>query len=320
LGKFIIPALFALAAALLSPGAHAQAWPAKPVRLVVPYGPGSSPDSVGRIVAQEMQAALGQPVIVANVAGALANVGTAEVARAPADGYTILLTTNTPHAANVALFKSLPFDPVKDFSPIVRLITTSMVLLVRSDFPASNLQEFIARAKAKPDGLTAGYGSAATIVSIAKLRTAAGFKTLDVAYKSVPLAITDVLSGQVDLTLGDLAVAMPQIRGGKMKGLAVTSPQRSPLAPDLPAIAETFPGYETRIWYGLVAPAHTPKAVVSKVHDVVAASLAKPEVNARLAGLGLEPAPMAPEEFGTFIQQEIAKWTREIREAGIEPE
>ena len=312
----------ALFAALLfsAAAASAQSYPTKAVKLVVPYGPGSSPDSVGRIVAQEMQAALGQPVVIANIAGALANVGTAEVARAAPDGYTILLTTNTPHAANVALFKSLPFDPVKDFSPIVRLITTSMVLLVRSDFPASNLQEFIAYAKSKPEGLKAGYGSAATIVSIAKLRTAAGFKTLDVAYKSVPNAITDVLGGQVDLTLGDLAVSMPQIRGGKMKGMGVTSPQRTPLAPELPAIAETFPGYETRIWYGLVAPANTPKAVIARVHDVVAASLAKPDVRSKLGNLGLEPAPMAPDEFAAFIRQEIAKWTREIKEAGIQPE
>ncbi|TMH22422.1 MAG: tripartite tricarboxylate transporter substrate binding protein [Betaproteobacteria bacterium] len=311
-----------LAAALLfaAAAAWAQSYPSHTIKVVVPYGPGSSPDSVGRIVAQQMQEALGQPVIVANVAGALANVGTAEVARAAPDGYTILLTTNTPHAANVALFKSLPFDPVKDFAPIVRLITTSMVLLVRSDFPASTLDEFIAYAKKKPGGLAAGYGSAATIVSIAKLRTAAGFKTLDVAYKGVPLAITDVLGGQVDFTLGDFAVAIPQIRGGKMKGLAVTSPQRTPLAPELPAIAETFPGFETRIWYGLVAPANTPKPVVAKVHDVVSASLAKPDVKAKLAGLGLEPAPLAPEEFAAFIKQEIAKWTREIRDAGIEPQ
>jgi len=300
--------------------AGAQSYPTHAVKLVVPYGPGSSPDSVGRIVAQQMQAALGQPVIVANIAGALANVGTAEVARATPDGYTILLTTNTPHAANVALFKSLPFDPEKDFAPIVRLITTSMVLLVRSDFPASTLQEFIRYAKSRPNGLTAGYGSAATIVSIAKLRTAAGFKTLDVPYKGVPLAITDVLGGQVDFTLGDFAVSMPQIQGGKMKGLAVTSPQRTPLAPDLPAIAETFPGYETRIWYGLVAPAKTPKPVVTKVHDVVAASLARPDVRAKLAGLGLEPAPQQPDEFAVFIKQEIAKWTKEIHDAGIQPE
>ena len=300
--------------------AWAQSYPSHTIKVVVPYGPGSSPDSVGRIVAREMQEALGQPVIISNVAGALANVGTAEVARAAPDGYTLLLTTNTPHAANVALFKSLPFDPVKDFAPIVRLITTSMVLLVRSDFPASTLGEFITYAKAKPGGLTAGYGSAATIVSIAKLRTAAGFKTLDVAYKGVPLAITDVLGGQVDFTLGDFAVAMPQIRGGKMKGLAVTSPQRTPLAPELPAIAETFPGYETRIWYGLVAPVQTPQPVVAKLHEVVSASLAKPDVKAKLAGLGLEPAPLAPAEFGAFIRQEIAKWTREIREAGIEPQ
>ena len=320
----MIPALKnALAAAVLTfaaGAAFAQAWPTHTVKLVVPYGPGSSPDSVGRIVAQQMQEGLGQPVIVSNVAGALANVGTAEVARAAPDGYTVLLTTNTPHAANVALFRTLPYDPVKDFAPIVRLITTSMVLLVRSDFPASNLKDFIAYAKTKPQGLSAGYGSAATIVSVAKLRTLGGFKTLDVAYKGVPLAITDVLGGQVDFTLGDFAVSMPQIQGGKMKGLGVTSPQRTPLAPELPAIAEMFPGFETRIWYGLVAPAGTPKPVVAKIHDVVAASLVKPEVKARLAGLGLEPAPMAPDEFAEFIKKEIAKWTKEVREAGIEPQ
>ena len=308
------------ALALAAGFACAQAYPSHAVKLVVPYGPGSSPDSVGRIVAQQLQEALGQPVIVSNVAGALANVGTAEVARAAPDGYTVLLTTNTPHAANVALFRTLPFDPVKDFSPIVRLITTSMVMLVRADFPASNLKEFIAYAKSKPQGLNAGYGSAASILSIAKLRTAAGFKTLDVAYKGVPLAITDVLGGQVDFTFGDFAVSMPQIQGGRMKGLGVTSPQRTPLAPELPAIAELFPGYETRIWYGLVAPAGTPKAIVARLHDIVAASLARPEVKAKLAGLGLEPAPMAPEEFGEFIKKEIAKWTREVREAGIEPQ
>ena len=136
----------------------------------------------------------------------------------------------------------------------------------------------------------------------------------------MPLAISDVLGGQVDFTLGDFAVSMPQIRGGKMKGLGVTSPQRTPLAPELPAIAETFPGFETRIWYGLVAPANTPKAVVAKVYDVVTASLAKPEVKAKLGGHGLEPAPLPPDEFAAFIKQEIAKWSREIREAGIQPE
>jgi tripartite-type tricarboxylate transporter receptor subunit TctC len=316
LNKALAGVLLALAAAT----AAGQAYPTRVVKLVVPYGPGSSPDQVGRIIAPQLQEALGQPVIVDNRAGALANVGTAEVARAAPDGYTILLTTNTPHAANVALFKNLPFDPVKDFAPIVRLITTSMVLLVRADFPANSLTEFIAYAKTKPQGLNAGYGSAATIVSIAKLRTAAGFKTLDVPYKGVPLAIADVLGGQLDFTFGDFAVSVPQIRGGKMKGLGVTSPVRTPLAPEIPAIAEMFQGFETRIWYGLVAPAGTPPAIVTRLHDVVAASLAKPDVKARLGGLGLEAAPMAPEEFADFIKREIAKWTGEVRAAGIQPE
>src|SRR5260221_3892688 len=316
LHKFLAAMLLAAAAGT----AAAQAYPAHVVKLVVPYGPGSSPDNVGRIIAQQMREALAKTVRVDSRAGRLANVGTAEVARAGPDGYTILLTTNTPHAANVALFKKLPFDPVKDFAPIVRLITTSMVLLVRADFPANNLAEFIAHAKAKPQGLSAGYGSAASIVSIAKLRSAAGFKTLDVPYKGVPLAITDVLGGQLDFTFGDFAVSMPQIRGGKMKGLGVTSPVRTSLAPEIPAIAEMFRGFETRISYVLVAPAGTPRAVATRLHDVVAASLAKPEVKERLVGLVLDPAPMAPDEFAEFIKREIAKWTREVREAGIQPE
>src|SRR5258706_555935 len=277
----MIPALTRIfAAALLAAaagGASGQAYPTHIVKLVVPYGPGSSPDQVGRIVAQQMQESLGQTVPGDTRAGPLPNVGPAEVAHAAPDGYTILLTTNTPHAANVALFKKLPFDPVKDFAPIVRLITTSMVLLVRSDFPANNLTDFIAYAKTKQQGLNAGYGSAATIVSIAKLRSAAGFKTLDVPYKGVPLAITDVLGGQLDFTFGDFAVSMPQVRGGRMKGLGVTSPARTPLAPEIPAIAEMFQGFETRIWYGLVAPAGTPRAAVARLHDVLAARSAKPE-------------------------------------------
>jgi len=311
----------AIAAALLATAGSASAgsWPERSIQAISPFAAGNANDIVARIVLDQVGRQIGQSFVIENRPGGGGSIGTAAAAKADPDGYTLLLYSSSL-SSQVVLHKSLPFDPVKDFAPIVRLITTSMVLLVRSDFPASTLKDFIAHAKAKPNGLTAGYGSAATIVSIAKLRTAAGFKTLDVPYKGVPLAITDVLGGQVDFTLGDLAVSMPQIHGGKMKGLGVTSPQRSPLAPELPAIAEMFPGFETRIWYGLVAPANTPKAVVAKVHDVVTASLAKPDVKARLAGLGLEPAPMPPDEFGAFIRQEIAKWTKEIREAGIQPE
>ena len=317
----MIPAIKTLLASILalaSVAALAQAYPTRTVKLVVPYGPGSSPDSVGRIIAQQMQEALGQTVIVSNVAGALANVGTAEVARAAPDGYTVLLTTNTPHAANVALFRTLPYDPVKDFAPIVRLITTSMVLLVRSDFPASNLKDFIAYARAKPLGLSAGYGSAATIVSVAKLRSLGGFKTLDVAYKGVPLAITDVLGGQVDFTLGDFAVSMPQIQGGKMKGLGVTSPQRTPLAPELPAIAEMFPGFETRIWYGLVAPAGTPREILLRVNEEVAKVLRMPALHKRFIERGVElKASASPEEFTAYIKAEFDKKAKLARDASI---
>ena len=301
-------------------GALAQGYPTHPVKIVVPYPPGSAPDQVGRIVAQGLQESLGQPFIIDNRSGALGGLGTGEVARATPDGYTILLTTNTPHAANAALFKKLQYDPVKDFSPIVRVITTSMMLLVKTDFPATNLKEFIAYAKAKPGGLTAGYGSAGTQVSIAKLKTGGNFKTVDVPYKGVPLAINDVLGGQIDFTYGDFAVGLAQIKGGKMKSLGVTSLKRTPLAPDVPAIAEELPGFETILWFGLVAPAGTPRDIVTKLHDTVAANLAKPEVKSRLGNMGLEASPLTPEQFAEFIKSEIAKWAREARAAGIEPQ
>src|SRR3989442_1517799 len=227
----------------------AQDYPRHPVKLVVPFPAGAGPDQVARILSQQLHESLGQPFVVENRSGALGALGAAEVARSAPDGYTILITTNTTQAANVALFKNLQYDPAKDFAPIIRLITTSMMLMVRSDFPAQST----------PGGLTAGYGSAGTQVSIAKLRALGKFSTVDVPYKGVPLAVADTLSGQISFTFADFAVGLAQIKGGKMKSLGVTSLARTPLAPDIPAIAEELPGFETVLWYGLVAAAGTPR-------------------------------------------------------------
>ena len=300
--------------------AAAQSYPSRVVKIVVPYPAGTGPDNVGRLVAQYFQEALGQPFIIDNRPGALANVGTGEVARAAPDGYTLLFTTNTPHGANPALFKTLPFDPVKDFAPIGRIISTSMIILVKSDFPANNLREFSAYARSKPQGVTAGYGSAGAQVSIAKVRAFGKFKSVDVPYKGVAPAVADVLAGQLDFSFADYAVALGHIKGGKLKGLGVTALQRTPLAPNLPAFAEDVPGFDVSLWYGLVAPAGTPREIVDKLYETLARGLNRPEMKTRLRDTGLEVSTIGPGPFGEFIKAEIAKWARDAREAGMQPE
>jgi len=312
--------LSSLLAALAIPLAHAQTYPSKVVKLVVPFPAGSATDQVARVIGQQLQESLGQPFVVENKPGAQGSIASAEVARAAPDGYTLMLTTNTPQAANVSLFKKLTYDPVKDFAPVARLGTISFMIMVRPDFPAKNFKEFLAHAKANSGKLSAGYGSAGSQVSQAMLRSMGKIDFIDVPYKGLPQAITDVLGGQISFTFADLANALAQIKGGKLRGIAVTSQKRSALAPDVPAIAEELPGYELIAWFALVAPAGTPPAVVARLHDITAKSLAKPEVIARFASLGTDVAPMNPEQLGGFIRSEIAKFARLAKEAGIQPE
>jgi len=309
-----------LVAVLCAGSALAQPYPSRPVKLVVPFPAGSATDQVARVIGQQLQEALKQPFVVENKAGAQGSIAASEVAKAAPDGHTLMLTTNTPQAANVSLFKKLPYDPVKDFAPVARLGTISFMLMVRADFPAQNLKQFIAHAKANPGKLSAGYGSAGSQVSQAMLRSMAKIDFVDVPYKGLPQAITDVLGGSIAFTFADLANALAQQKGGKMRGLAVTSEKRSALARDVPAIAEELPGYELIAWFALMAPAGTPPAVVAQLHQLTSAALAKPEVVARFATIGTDVAPMNPEQLGAFIRSEIAKWARLTKEAGIEPQ
>jgi len=290
------------------------------VRFIVPFPPGSLPDQIARVIAPQLQDALGQPFVIENKPGAIGTIGTAEAARAPADGHTIVMTTNSTIAAAASLYKKLQYDALRDFAPIMLISRTSMILLVRPDFPAQSLKDFIALARAKNGALAGGYGSAGSQVSIAKLKAGGAFQAVDVPYKGVPPAVTDVLGGQIAYTFADFAVGLGQVRGGKLKGLGVTSAQRTPLAPDIPAIAEEIPGYEVVLWYGLVAPAGTPKEAIGKIHEVVSAAMAKPEFKARFVGFGVDPVPMGPAEFGEYIRKETDKWARDIKQAGIQPE
>ena len=312
--------IFAAASALLCSAAVAQTYPTHPVKLVVPFPAGSATDQIARVAGAELQAALKQPFVVENKAGAQGAIAAAEVAKAAADGYTLMVTTNTPHAANVSLFKKLNYDPVTDFTAITRLGTTSFMLMVRPDFPARSLKEFLAQVRSQPGKLSAGYGSAGSQVSLAMLKQLGKLDLVEAPYKGIPQAITDTMGGSLQFTFVDLGNALAQAKGGKLRGLGVTSPKRTPLAPELPAIAEELPGYEVIAWFGLVAPAKLPAAIVQRLNDVAMKALATPEVKAKFGTLGTDVAPLNPREFASFIQREVASWAKLVKLAGIEPE
>jgi len=314
-----IPAAF-IALAFAAGAALAQSYPSKPVKLVVPFPAGSATDQVARVIGQELQAALGQPFVIDNKPGAQGTIAAEGVAKSAPDGYTLMVTTNTPQAAAPALFKQLRYDPVKDFAPVARLGTISFMLMVTADFPAKNLKEFLAHARANPGKLSGGYGSAGSQVSQAMMRSLGKVEFVDVPFKGLPEAITNVLGGSISFTFADLANALAQLKGGKLKGLAVTSEKRSPLAPEVPAIAEELKGYELIAWFALMAPAGTPKDIVATLHGATAKALAKPEVVARFGTLGTDIAPMDPAQLEAFIKSEIAKWARMAKEAGIQPQ
>jgi tripartite-type tricarboxylate transporter receptor subunit TctC len=309
---------YALLALLVTTCAHAQTYPSRPVKLVVPFPAGSATDQVARLTGAELQTALGQPFVVENKAGAQGGIAASEVAKAAPDGYTLLVTTNTPQAANVSLFKKLSYDPVRDFSPIARIATTSFMLMVKPEYPAANLKEFLAYSRSKSQ--SAGYGSSGSQVSLALLKSMGKLDVLEVPYKGIPQAITDTLGGTIGFTFVDLGNALAQAKGGKLRGLAVTSAKRTPLAPELPTLAEELPGYELIAWFALMAPARTSPDVVRKVHGAVTSALAKPAVKEKFAAIGTDVAPLDPAQLGRFIEAEIAHWAKLVKLAGIQPE
>jgi len=313
----------ALAALAISASALAQGYPAKPVRMIVAYPPGGGTDIVGRVVAQKLGESLGQSVVVENRGGASGNIGTELAARAAPDGYTILMGNVAPNAINVSLFKNLPFDPVADFVPVSLVASTPNILVVHPSTPARTVKEVIALAKAKPGTLnfaSAGVGSSSHLAG-ELFRILAGADIVHVPYKGAGPAMVDVLSGQVQLYFATMPAAMPHVKSGKLAPVAVTSSRRSQALPDLPTTAEAgVPGYEASTWYGVLAPAHTPAAVIARLHENIVRILAVSETRARLADQGFEPVGSSPEEFGAYIKSEIAKWEKVIGDAGIRPE
>lgn len=300
--------------------ALAQDYPSRPIKLIVPFPAGAATDMAARVVGQQLSVSLGQPVVVDNKPGAGGSIAAMEVIRAAPDGYTLLFSSNSAISSNVALLKKIPYDPNKDFTPVAGVGETALVLLVKTNFPAKTLQELAAYVKQRPGKVTAGYGSSSSQVSIAMLNKLGGLDTLMVPYKGIPLAVNDVLGGTLDYTFADIGNALAQTKGGTMRALSVTSPTRSALVPDVPAIAEILPGFDITAWFAMVGPAGMPKDVVDKLNTATTQLLRQPDMKDKLANIGLSPMPMPPPQLKTFVGTEITKWTRLVKDANIQPE
>jgi len=312
--------LTAAALAAAAPVAATADYPTRPVRIIVPFGAGSATDVVARTVGQSLAEALGQAMVIDNRAGANGTIGAELAAKAPKDGYTLLMSTNTPSAAAPSLMKKINYDPVKDFAPVGRVGTIAFVLAVNPSLPAKNMPELIALAKKQPGKLTAGSGSAGSLVPVFMLQQMAGIELNHIPYKSIPPALTDVMSGQIHMVYADMVTGAPQVKSGKVRGLGVTSSKRDPLLPDVPAIAETVKGFELIAWFALFAPAGTPAAIVDRLAAESAKILARSEVRERFAVMGIQVAPQSPAELRKFQQGELEKWARLAKAANIIPE
>lgn len=318
------PHLIALGCLLLAPwlatgSASAQSWPTQPVKLVVPFPAGSATDIIARLIGRELQESLGQPFVIDNKPGAQGMIGAEFVAKSAPDGYTLLVAA-VSFAATESLFKKTPYDAQNDFTPVSRLATTPLVLMVKSDFPAKTVPEFVDYVKARPGKLSAGYGSSSSQVCIAQLEGLAKLDVLEVPYKGIPLAVNDVLAGVLTFSFVDLSNALAQSKGGAMRAIAVTSAKRSPLVPDWPALAETLPGYDIDAWIATLGPKGLPRDIALKLHDATMKAMAKPEVQQKLAAVGFTPALLPPAEMPQFMKSEIAKWAQMVKQAGIAPE
>jgi tripartite-type tricarboxylate transporter receptor subunit TctC len=301
--------------------AWSQAWPERPVKLVVPFGAGSGADIVARVYADKLGTALGQPFVVENKAGASGMIAAEFVARAPADGYTLMLASQSTHASNVGMFRKLPYDPVRSFAPVSLLGSFPLILVVHPSIPARSVGELVAYAKAHPGKLTFAYGTGAAQVTGELFRKLAAADILLVPYKSNPLALTSVVAGETLAMVIDPGPSLPLIAAGRVNALAVTTGQRSSIAPQLPTMAEAgMPGYELYGWNALVAPAATPRGTVDKLSAQVAVLAADPDLRHRLALAGIDAHSSTPPELARFIEAEMLKWTSLMREAGITPE
>ncbi|MBI3043371.1 MAG: tripartite tricarboxylate transporter substrate binding protein [Betaproteobacteria bacterium] len=301
----------------------ALAYPERPIRMVVPFPAGGGVDVVTRMLAQEMTEKLGQQVVVDNRSGASGIVGTEIVAKATRDGYTLLMGNVATHAVNVNLYRKLSYDPLKDFAPVTRVAVVHEILVVHPSVPATSVKALIALAKSKPGQLTFGSAGNGTPPHLAGelFKSLAGVNILHVPYKGTPLALSDLMGGQITMIFSNILSALPLVKSGKLRALGVSSLKRSHVAPDVPTISESgLPGYQKNSWYGVLAPAGTPNAVIAKLNGTIVAALGVPAVLDRLARQGAEIETSSPEEFRNFIQSEIKRYATIIKNSGLRVE
>jgi tripartite-type tricarboxylate transporter receptor subunit TctC len=301
----------------------AQAYPSKPVRVIVTFPPGGTPDIYGRIMSAELQKAWGQPVIVENRTGAAGTIGADFVAKAPPDGYTLLFGADAPLTLAPWLYTRLPYDPVKDFAPIVNVTSGPFVLLAHPSFKADNMREFIELARAQPGKIPYASSGAGTQqhLSMETVRAVTGIDLLHIPYKGFGQGLADVLANQVPLIFGGITASISLIKSGKVKALGVTSPQRAKALPEVPSFAESgLPGFDIQAWYGFLGPAGMPREVVRKIHADCVAIISRSDFQERLARDGIEPVGNTPEAFAAQIKADIERWRPIVKAAGVKPE
>jgi tripartite-type tricarboxylate transporter receptor subunit TctC len=315
-----VRAFLLLLACAVSQAALAQAWPAKPIRLVVPFPPGGINDVLARIVSQKLTENLGQGVLIDNRPGAGGTIGSNMVAKAAPDGYTLLFGATSTVAISPNLYAGIPYDPVKDFEPIVHIASVASILVVNPSVPANSVRELLDLARARPGQLNFGSaGSGASQHLGGELLKSLGHVSMvHVPYKGGSAAMTDLVAGQINLMVEPIPTALPNIKAGRIRALAVSTPQRAPAVPELPTIAESgLPGYDLTIWFGLLAPAGTPREVIGRINAETLKILRSGDMNERLAAQGADPAGGRPEEFAALIRRELARWGEVVKAAGV---
>jgi tripartite-type tricarboxylate transporter receptor subunit TctC len=319
--KLLMPVAL-LAASLLSlPVQAATAFPNKPIRIIVAYTPAGTTDILARAIGQKMSETWGQPVIIDNRAGAAGNIGTEVAARATPDGHTLLMGTAGTHGINVSLYRKLSWHPVNDFAPVSLSAMVPNIMVVNNALPVKNVREFVAHVKANPGKLSygsPGNGSTAHL-SMELFKSMTGSTIVHIPYKGSAGVLTDVMGGQIAVTIDNMPPYIPQVKAGKIRALAVSTGKRSSAMPDLPTIAEAgVPGYEAGAWFGLLAPAGTPKPIVAQLSAESARIIKLPDVSKRVSELGADPVGSTPEQFAELIKTEIAKWAKVIKDANVE--
>jgi len=319
--RALVGTLAALALLAGAPPSFSQAYPTRTITFIVPFAAGSATDQLARALGKSVTEQTQQAVVIDNKAGASGILAAQQVAHAPADGYTVLITTNTTHAANEHLYKKLPYDPIKDFVPVTGLGRGGQVLVVRADSPYKSVADLVADAKKRPGKLSFGSGSSSSRVAGEMLKQLTHTDILHVPYKSNPNAVTDLVGGQIDFMITDAATGVPQIKGGKLRALGVSTTKRNPMLPGVPTIDEAgVKGYDMGYWFAAYVPANTPRPVVDRLRELLVNATKSAEAKAFFESTGSDPWTTTPEELAKFQGVEAQKWGRVIKAAGIEPE